>query len=46
MQVELNQHLIEPGTADLSRFVDLLEQIFQRSGIRAARVAGTVAPEL
>jgi hypothetical protein len=44
MQVELYQHLFKPGTSNLSRFVDLLEQLFQRSRIRASRVTGAVAP--
>jgi len=46
MQVELYQHLFKPGTPNLGRFVDLLEQLFQRSGIRASRVTGAVAPQL
>ena len=46
MQVELYQHLFKPGTSNLGRFFDLLEQLLQRSGIRATRVTGTVAPQL
>jgi hypothetical protein len=46
MQVELYQHLLKPGTPNLSRFFDLREQILQRSGIRATRVTGAVAPKL